>query len=332
MSDESSRSIRGDDARDAHEVVKALSGKITRATTEVVWRQWTALGGMASAKRRARSLVDPEALVLISLTLAESEPRLQDVVGDWTARNSDLLSVQRMRNLADRYPAATQERLGGLARIALEEGKDHRWQPLVSDTTLEFARRRGKRRAIRFPPLESAALVARFRLFLGVGIKADLFSFLLSTDEAAAATVATIASATGYTVPAVRKAANGLAEARFILSIVDSNEITDARVHYQVPRAGWSHVLGVEQIPKWRGWNERFVFVAAFLDWAASVAERPLTTYVLDSAGRDLIEAHSNAFRWHRVWQWDSSQPTGSNEGMLASAIDALCAWMLREV
>jgi hypothetical protein len=332
MSDDSSRSDNRDDAAAARAKLMTLSERISRATIDVVWRQWSAIGGMATTKHRAKSLVDPEALVLISLTLLPTEPRLGDLVADWTARNSDLLSVQRLRNLERRYPTATRERLQRLARVALEEGKDHRWKSLLGDKSGVLTRRGTKSRAVRAQAVESPAAVLRFRLAFGVGIKADLFSYLLSTDEGAGASVAVISLATGYTVAAVRRAASDLAEAHFILPVADDAAIADTRIHYRVQQEGWREVLGIEHLAKWRGWNERFVFVAAFLDWVAETADRPLTAYVLESRGRDLIEEHLNAFRWQRVWQSENSDRGAGRDGVLTSAVGALGTWMLREV
>jgi len=321
----SSKSNRDDDVAIARAALSELRETIEAATLEVVWRQWSALGGMASARRRAKALVDPEALILISLTLEPLEPRLADLLAGWMLRNSDLLSVQRTRNLSVRYPAPTRARLGALARIAFQEGKDHRWQSLIDGGSSELTRRGNKQRAVRAAPVEPAALTLRLRLAFGVGIKADLLSFLLSTDGGAGASVAVIATATAYTVAAVRKAARDLAEARLI------EAITENRTEFAVHRAGWSELLGVKNMPKWRGWNERFVFVADFLNWATDASDRPLTTYVLESAGRDLLKAHERAFRWHRVWHWSDSDATPTTAGMLTSAISALSKWMLNQ-
>ena len=120
----------------------------------MAWRQWRTVGAQTSAKARGRALVDPEALVLLSLTLMEHERRLADVLVDWMAWNSDLLSVQRMKNLVTSYPESTRDRLGWLAGVALKAGKDLRWRPLAKGAEHAAApksgRLRGKReRAVR---------------------------------------------------------------------------------------------------------------------------------------------------------------------------------------
>lgn len=324
MSDDSSAGYETDSAT-ARTTLKELSDTLVRASLDVVWRQWSAIGGMTSARRRASSLVDPEALALISLTFQQEEPRLADILADWTTRNSDLLSVQRMRNLAERYPASTRDALHGLARAAFEEGKDHRWKPLLRDDAPSPSRRRNKVRAARARPVEPAALVLRLRLAFGVGIKADVLAFLLGADDEAWAGMNAIATATGYTIAPVRKAIKDLAEAGLV------DEMAGTRTEYHTPRAGWQALFGAQMNARWRGWNEHFVFVASFLDWARDARERPLTTYVLESRGRSLIEANAAAFRAFRVRTADHRLAEPADALAFSSAVRALAKWMVAE-
>src|SRR5690606_12973231 len=101
---------------------------LRESTINAVWRQWHALGATAVIKTPARAVVDPEALVWMSLTLSKYEPRLTDLVASWTLLNSDLLSVQRINNLAAHFPDATHQHVIALARLLYEQGKDHRWK------------------------------------------------------------------------------------------------------------------------------------------------------------------------------------------------------------
>ncbi len=278
-----------------------LRKHLVSATAEVVWSQWSVVGGMASVRVRANALVDPESLVLMSLTLAPSEPRLYDVLSDWTAINADVLSVQRMRNLASRYPLSTQSRLTALARIAFQEAKDHRWKSLLADTE-PIERRRNKPRAVRVSANEPAALTLRLRLAFGVGIKADLLAFLLCTHEAAA-TIAGIAAVTDYTPAAVRKATRDLTEATFVRSVLPTG---DSTLHHRIVRAMWDGLI--PRTPRWIDWRARFIFAASLLDWTTGAQERHVTEYAVESALRDLIEQHPAALE--SQWSDLSRSPT----------------------
>ena len=51
-----------------------------------------------------RWAVDPEALILFTIGIGRRDPRLFDEMLDWVASNRELLSKQRLRNLARRFP------------------------------------------------------------------------------------------------------------------------------------------------------------------------------------------------------------------------------------
>lgn len=124
--------------------------------------------------------------------------------------------------------------------------------------------------SVSFQP-QAAATV---RLGFGVGAKADVLGFLLGiTGEWA--TVRDTTSATGYTVAAVRRAADDMAAARFVHATPGQPAAVRAD-----PRA-WSQVLGFTSgPPAWRSWQQRFAFVAAFLAWEQEAQRKPLTPYV----------------------------------------------------
>lgn len=305
-----------------------LRSYIRDVTLDVIWRQWHAVGGMTSTDRLTNSLVDPEALILMSLSLQQEEPRLGDILGDWITINSDLISVQRIRNMASHFTPSSTASLASLARIAVEDGKDHRWKPIMgnhaSGLQRRTAKRSGKKRATRTRPLEPAALMLRLRLALGVGIKADMLAFLLSAEHEARASISVIASATDYTVAPVRKAAENLVEARFI------ERTADTRSEYHANRDAWRELLEVRSLPAWRGWAIRFVFVNAFLDWVDATEGRPMSAYIYESKGLALVKKHSRAFRWTGAAR-RLPDPLGPDAGsQVAAAVHDLGEWMKR--
>lgn len=77
-----------------------------------VWNQWAQMGVFGSAVRSEQRAADPEALLLFTLEVSRSDPRLFDEVLDWLALNGRLFSQQRIRNL---MLDEEQERLVGAA-------------------------------------------------------------------------------------------------------------------------------------------------------------------------------------------------------------------------
>lgn len=285
--------MSADTSASANALLTELSNAIRQATLDVVWLQWRALGAQTAARSRAQALVDPEALVLMSLTLSTLEPRLRDVLADWVTLNASLLSVQRFKNLLARGAAGVRPHVGVFARLVLTEAKDIRWRSLITDDidVPDFRRRTNKLRVSEVAFDEPAALWLRLRLAFSVGIKADTMAFLL----ASAGTWTSgrdIASATSYTMPAVRRALEDLSQARVVLERKRPQKV----VEYSVRHQPWAEALGFERAaPAWEDWHERFTFVAAFLAWAERAKEKTVSKYAFGALGRDLLSRHPAA-------------------------------------
>ncbi len=70
---------------------------------ELLWRQWSALGVSGSSRTQEKSVVDPEALLLLTLTVARYDVRLFDEVLEWVDVNGVFLNVHRLKNLLKQY-------------------------------------------------------------------------------------------------------------------------------------------------------------------------------------------------------------------------------------
>jgi hypothetical protein len=259
-----------------------------------VWLQWRALGAQTATRGHAQSLVDPEALVLMSLTLSTAEPRLRDVLADWVTLNASLLSVQRIKNLMAQSAVDVQPLVGAFAHLVLTEAKDVRWRSLATNATNHFesTRRTNKLRAREASSDDAAALWLRLRLGLSVGIKADTMAFLLGSAGEWASGRA-IASATSYTLPAVRRAVDDLSRAGLVLA---RKRPQMAAVEYSVRHQPWADALGLDRaVPAWRNWHERFAFVVAFLAWAEKTDGKTVSRYAFGALGRDLLTRHASA-------------------------------------
>lgn len=303
----------------------AMANTLRKAALSVLWRQWRAVGGQTVAKGTAQSIVDPEALVLLSLAMADDEPRLVDVLHDWTRLNADLLSVQRLRNLAPAYPTATAEHLAWLARLVTLEVKDQRWRSLCASASKAWdpEMRTNKRRAIRVRADSPATLALRLRLGFGVGAKADVLTFLIGTSGDGT-TVRDIAGATGYTVAAVRRAAEDMADAGLL------HVTAEQPVKFRADAGAWSRVLGVgNEAPPWKHWQARFAFVAAFLAWEENARAKPVTAYVLGVKGRELLERHKPAFDRGRVAVWSEHTTIRDGLAFVEQAVGKLAKWLV---
>lgn len=98
-----------------------LYARLTDAALELAWAQWSAIG-LAGARSSRRTIVDPEALVLATLSIGRSDARLFDEMLDWVATNAQLLDMARLRRLGKRATPDQHRLLGVVAEVAVDRG------------------------------------------------------------------------------------------------------------------------------------------------------------------------------------------------------------------
>src|SRR5712691_6743975 len=260
---------------------------VREAVARAAWTQWGAIFTFAASRRPARAIVDPEALVLGSFALSGHEPRLWRVARIWARFAARLLSVQRVKNLARRFPSSVNDRLSEFAQLAVVHGSDQRWRSIARDSPPTKSADRREPEAT--PVLEGGPpLMLRLRLGFGVGIKADVVSHLVGL-AGARYTVQQIAAATAYYGRAVRRALEELVAAGFV------EARPTAPASYRVDLAKWADLLAIttDDPPAWRPWASVYSFVAALDAWSRRPA--PESEFVLASEARDLVAQHAEA-------------------------------------
>lgn len=289
--------------------VRKIGDRAREAGTQAAWRQWASLGASALRGQEgdAQAIVDPEALLLVSLYLEPAERRLGDFTRWWAEVGSELLSVQRTKTLLRRFPPEAEERLQVFAGWAVESG-DKRWRRYAHDGsgagTSERSMERGRKGADR-PRLQAfPALMLRLRAGFGVSAKADVLAYLLGINEREVSTQET-ADATAYSRATVGGALGDMARAGFI------RETGDRSARYFAPARPWTRLLGFgdrpgpgdgtasDRPPPWRYWSGLFAFLAKTDRWAQGADDS--SGYVLSSRARDLFERHKPAFERNRI-------------------------------
>jgi hypothetical protein len=311
-------------------LVRSIGERARGTGVEVAWAQWAALGSVAPAGgRRPKAIVDPEALVLLSLALRGADPRLDALVFAWARRSSALLSVQRMTSLAEAFPQAAREALGEFAAQA----GDRRWKAHAGPAAEECAPAHGT------PPgpvrlTARPALALRLRAGFGVGAKADLLAFLLGL-RGASASVSLMAAATGYSGRAMRTAAEEMAQAGFI------ERLDTAPVAYVADHTAWAAVLRLfrlnaqrtPDVPQWRYWSVVFAFLAEVDCWAREAEEQGWSAYQASSRARDLVADHARAVQLAGLKLPDPEAGGGAAFlEDLAAEMDRVHAWCIKHL
>lgn len=236
----------------------------------LLWRQWSQLGVAGAVTTEGRWLLDPEALLLMTLEAARTDPRLFDEVLDWLLTNGNLIDVQRLRNLLaedKEYPKAL---LLGVASLLAEHETSAKWSRL--STPLDQVQSQGEplfllspdralpdlqhvdpyfRKAgyLRSPveprglsrpvPMQAGpCLRLRLRSFLGIGIRVEAILFLLTHPESNADEVA---RAIGYSFPGVQQVLREMADSALI-----HVRRTGREKRYWLEKERWGDFLDVQ--------------------------------------------------------------------------------------
>ena len=102
------------------------------ATLELLWRQWVTLGVSGhAAPVSGRSLIDPEALLLASTTLARLDPRLFDEVLDWLQDQADWINLQRLSRLQKEHSLGDASLLSVIATRLARLPAHKKWRVLA---------------------------------------------------------------------------------------------------------------------------------------------------------------------------------------------------------
>jgi hypothetical protein len=258
---------------DLHVKVRAVE----EAVLDVLWRQWAVVGAGAAANTLTQSIVDPEALIMASLWFFDQEPRLRDLLASWLVANVSLLSVQRLKNVAALFPARARSRVPAVARLAVERGKDSRWKPLVKENVSALLERPGKTLSIGAPLERLPALMLRLRALLGVGMRADIITYLISAGKGFG-TADDIAEATAYNATAVRRLVTQLSKAGGLKG--DENS---AHTQYTIKGSALGRLSDPRPAgsPTWRYTAQMFALTTEFLEWGHATKGRIVSEFAM---------------------------------------------------
>jgi len=195
--------------------------KVLDHLLELVWRQWAALGVSGYTDAEELKVVDPEALLLLTLTVGRYDARLFDEVLDWLDVNGPFINVQRLQNLLKQYNFQAKVQISAVAEwLGRKSSYALKWKKLASAYRLDeveslflmkngtpfpqpnnldktfyrhgFWRTSIKTRGLAqsFPSEGMPALLLRLRALLGVNVRCEILCLLGGVDEIHPSTIA----------------------------------------------------------------------------------------------------------------------------------------------
>jgi hypothetical protein len=301
----------------------ALSAELTSALHELAWSQWAQLGlsGAGPLVEEGRA-ADPEALLLFTLEIGRTDPRLFDEVLDWLALNEALMSAHRLRSLCvgptDR--ALADAALEWTAKTRRPKSKIAARPTLAAASPVplfpdhlrlapfdEAFARHGFLRPPAKPSRKSQAprlrapisFAFRLRRLLGVGVRAEAVRALL-TIRAPRLAGAVVAASAGFDQRNVREGLSQLHEA----GVVTLTTLADER-YYSIDHSTWAALLaldgGAPSLPFHYDWIQTYRALTKIVRWLQQPGLDELSPFVRASQARTLAEEIAPDLRYAGV-------------------------------
>lgn len=288
----------------------SLNAEITAGLLDLAWNLWSQLGVSAARPAAAEHrAIDPEALLLFTLEVGRSDPRLLDETLDWLVTNEPLVSVQRLRNLArdetDRALVDAALAWTALARRtpqrhgATTEARDGGTTPLFYGLATSGARdpsfaQHGLDRPLLRPSTKSQApdlqapiaFAFRLRRLLGLGVRAEIVRTLL-TIRAPHVSASVLAADSGFAARNVRDGVRQLQEA----GVLSAATVGADRRHWLDP-SQWATLLGLAtpDLPFHHDWIPSLRSLTALRRWLQQPGLDDLSDYMLASRARTVYD------------------------------------------
>jgi hypothetical protein len=288
-----------------------IRDRVRQGLLDFAWRQWAQIGVSATVKGADRWAIDPEALILFTIGIGRRDPRLFDEMLDWMAFNDELLSTQRIRNLAGRFPvpaglvaavtAWTRQTAPVNLLVSDQAGPVQDREPVFSSDVLAFisqadptfaqhgfirppAARTGKSHEP--DPALPANLSFRLRHLFGPGGRAEAVRVLLTWPDGPL-DAARIADEAGFAKRNISNVLTSLAASGVIKAAWAGNER-----HFTAYRDRWAPLLDFAvpaDTPSFVSWVHLLPAALEITMWLDEKAGTTDSEYLIASQARSLM-------------------------------------------
>lgn len=283
-----------------------------------LWRQWARMGLSSNEQGRDLWVVDPEAVLILTLRIGQRDPRLFDETLDWLGVNGRSISVNRLRTMTAGDEVLRGWTDGALAWAGRHNPNLHVWTkrssppsagPVDAGLLVLDADEDLLRGGLRWPRVSPSGksltpdlqdpfnLAFRLRLLFGLGTRAEIVRVLLTVhDEGVRAQE--VAQATAFSKRNVAESLNALMDARVISGEWQGNE----RV-YRALSSKWTHVLTMlpQEFPTFFNWVPFARAMNTLARWFEEGDGLDRTPYMMASAAGSVVESIEEDLRAARL-------------------------------
>ena len=290
--------------------ISEIREEVSQGLLDFAWRQWAQIGISATVRGADRWAVDPEALILFTIGIARRDPRLFDEMLDWMALNRELLSAQRLRNLAGRFPLPsglvaavttwTRQTVPAGLLVSDQDAPAQDREPVFSPDVLSFvsqqdpvfaqhgfirppAARTGKSQEPN--PALPVNLSFRLRYLFGPGGRSEVMRMLLTWPDGSL-DAARIADEAGFAKRNVSDVLASLTASGVIKAAWSGNER-----RFTAYRERWTHLLDLAGpgMPSYVSWVHLLPAALQVSKWLNEKAETAESEYLMASQARSLV-------------------------------------------
>ena len=101
---------------------------------DIVWDQWTTLGVSGQGKLVKRCVIDPEAMLLFSCSMARYDARLFDAIVEWLKINGRFINVARITQTLKNERFSGKPVLQAMVAAAGTSEHESKWHRLIHKT------------------------------------------------------------------------------------------------------------------------------------------------------------------------------------------------------
>jgi hypothetical protein len=298
-----------------------------------LWRQWSTLGVLGAASVREQWVIDPEALLVFTLDMAQYDPRLFDEVMDWLVTNGHWIDIQRLKGILKTKSGETNRLMGAVSEFMVSQGPERKWGKLaeicfkgIPERSVSVFKERetkaqrsfktigedivfqkygfmrnvlkpsGKSREV----IPTAQSTIRFllRALFGVGSRAECLLYLMTHDGGHPSEVA---KAIGISVRGAQDTLIELAKSGLVLTRIRGKR----KIEYWLSQERWWEFLSrgsieADRKPVWIDWIALFEALSKVWD-ALNDLQKMKSDYIKSSKLRDAMELVGNEFAQSRI-------------------------------
>ena len=299
---------------------------------DFLWRQWSAVGVLGEARAKEPWVIDPEALLVLTLDIGRYEPRLFDEVMDWLVTNGHWIDIQRLRGILRESTDETCRLMGAVSEFLSSQGRERKWsniaklclknipegkKPLFqlrhltkiskiiigridADSDKRFSKF-GFTRFFLKPsgksreviPTTQSTLRFLLRALFGVGSRAECVLYLLTHD---AGHPSEVAKAIGLSVRGTQDALIELSKSGLVLTRIKGKR----KIEYWLSQERWWEFLskgsyGEIKRPVWLDWIALFEALSKVWTTLLEIGKTK-SEYIKSSKLRDAMEIVGNEF------------------------------------